>query len=1241
MIIVVILIVLVSAFSLKAKFDNEAGEYSFWKKLFYVLTLKVFDYYFKGTPTKVIMYFMRLLSSAYMGFSFFEPIVKAGVLYSKNKGFFNLWLEFQYDNTSMYITVLYFVCMTVTVCVYFIFRKNEASIEQFFNIIAKKIDKIIKLLGNMISKQNKTMEILELQQKQNFKHNIIPLQEFSDFARFNNTHDVFSYVDTEELSRLRSLIVDPANGHIRLVGLSGMGKTFLVQKAFADAKSENVFYACNANVDLLRNALSYLLIERINATIILDNCSDANFRTLIAEFGTAFRFISIHYDPNDYTNGGYNLLNLKNLETDIIIDKIIDQNKTREVSEEYRRIIKKHAGNIPFMALLLIQAFNKTDSLVAVNDNLLFEHLLDIRGQYPEEQKRVMQTLALCLPLDYDNAQSKIANYLINSPKFTPIETMINKTTLFNNVVNELTNRNLIERDSVYINMRPQPLAIWLVGEWIKKQGRGLIDTIKDLAKQEDSIKKPILESWSSRLEYMQGNKDAEDLYAELVNINGGPFANEDVICSDFGSRLILAMCTVNPVAVVNCLYSVLYVKSIKFLKDKLIGDARRNIVRTLEKLCFCDDCFEQAACLMARLAVAENEAWANNAHGQFLQLFHIALAGTESDLNARISVIQKLHRDGVEYNNLLLDAIKGAFNSSNLVRMGGAEKFGFIEKSDFHPTWNQISEYWDNLYDFLKDWIEKEPELTKTIADIICSNTRMLIHSRRPDLLFKFIDLLAPQLNYNWNEMHKALVETKNYDKVTSEIGEKILFWLEKLTPQDTIGRMRNALHDMYTKFDRGVDIIQQEEKVVLPFAEEFISNKAYLSEEVFQLLDQNNGYISWAFDAILAKDMPIDDIAAFCDYIKGYIYKQGKKFYSSFLVSIFGKLNEKQLVWPFAHQLFDEGYIDIAISIFAVTDDNVRSKLSFVMQKVSEGVIEKSYVRKYLSEIRLNKASDILAVATQLEECGADMPLLFDHISHYWYLDECYTNTELVQLYQKIILNYPLKDNDNFNYEFVHLVKSLLNKSFDWKFAKSLNVKLIKFLSFNKSLFHVEEIYEILLTDKYRDYIWADFSEALTDFDNRILFFFNVKYTIGSGFEFGEKILFSGHIAQMKQLCSDFKYGALVCAATCPIFDNADSDTGVISSFHSFVIWLIENYGNQEQVLNEFHANLNTFSWTGSSMPLIEDRRRCFKNLKQNKNLPGNVYSWIDLCLKENLNDYKREEQHEAYMRLAYGKR
>lgn len=1086
-------------------------------------------------------------------------------------------------------------------------------------------------------KSNQIDEILKRQEAAS----ILPFYTFTQFERQYNRHNVHDFVHTDELRKKCNLITNQGTRPIRILALSGTGKTFLILTAFLEKGNvDKVFYCETVHDSRFNNAIRYIVDNKPGATIILDNCPSKISNNIIENFGDKLRIISAYYDPTDrdyYSD----IVNFDDRDICSIIDCIILKNATQFIPNEQKEFIKYHSGNIPLMALLLTQAFNKNGAYNDIHDNQLMENLLDIEGENKDHQRIAMRTIALFQPLEFDKAESPFAKYIIDSNYFTPIISKIDRKFLFQKVVDKLHKRSLIEKDSIFINMRPQPLACWLVGEWIREQRSFITELISDMEQQPAMLCHSIVEAWAKRLEFMQGNHDAEDLYSELLKVHGGPFCNEDVICSDLGSRLILAMCTVNPVAVVNCLYSVLYVKSIEFLKEHLIGEARRNIVRTLEKLCFCDDCFEKAACLMARLAVAENEAWANNAHGQFLQLFHIALAGTESDLNARISVIQKLYNEGSEYKKLLLDAIKGAFNISNLARMGGAEKFGFIEKKDFFPTTDQISDYWNNLYDFLKDWIEKEPEIVKNIAEIICSNTHMLIHSRRPDLLFKFIDLLAPQLNYHWNEMHKALVETKNYDKVTSEIGEKILFWLERLTPQDTIGRMKNAVHDAYTKFNKGSDIIQQEEKIVLPFVEEFIDKKAYLSEEVFQLLDKNNGYISWAFDANLAKKMPVDDITVFCDYIKKYIYKQNKKFYSPFLVSIFGRLNEKQLVWPFAHQLFNDGYIDLAIPIFAVTDNRERSLLSFVMQKASKGDITYSYVRKYLFAINLNNASDILAVAVLLKKFDADASLLFDHISHYWYLDECYTNTDLVKFYQDVILNYPLKGNDNFNYEFVRLVKSLLEKRFDIEFAKSLNKKLIEFLSSNKSLCHVEELYDVLLTDKYCDYIWADFSEALTDFDNRINFFFNVKYTIGSGFEFGEKILFSGHIDKMKQLCRDFKYGAIVYAATCPVFDNADHNTGTICSFHSFTIWLIENYGNDKRVLDEFHSNLYTFHWAGSVIPLIEGRKRCFENLRQNNKLPKNVYTWIDSCLKENFIIYKRAEQHEAYMRLAYEKR
>ena len=787
--------------------------------------------------------------------------------------------------------------------------------------------------------------------------------------------------------------------------------------------------------------------------------------------------------------------------------------------------------------------------------------------------------------------------------------------------------------------MRPQPLACWLVGEWLHEQGTYIKDLISDLSNQPRELQESIIGPWAKRLEFMQGNHDAEHLYDELLKVGEGPFANEDVIYSDLGSRLILAMCTVNPVAVINCLYDVLYQLPIDVLKSSLKDNARRNIVRTIEKLCFCKDCFEKAACLLARLAIAENEDWANNSRGQFLHLFQIALAGTESDLNARINVIGTLYREKRDYHLLLLEAIRGAFNCSHFNRMRGAEKFGFIEKHDFQPTWAQIYDYWDGLYDILSKWVDEYGEDVKSIADIICYNTRMFIHAQKSELLFQFIDLLVPKLNNCWNEMHKSLIETKNYDKVGPVIEKKIDSWLEKLAPQDILGRMKNAVHDVYTKGERGSDILKQEDLVVQPFVDEFIEKRAYLTDELFQLLDLDSTYISWSFTFHLAEKMPNEDISKFCDHVEGYIIKQDQKYYSPFLVKFFTQLNNKNEAWNLAHHLFDAGYINMAIPIFAVTDNNEYSQLSFVMQKALKGDINSLDVSNYFSAINLNNVAEILRMSEKLRAFGADESLLINFISHYWYEDDIFTDSELIQFYQQVVLNYEFSDNRNYNSQLIQFIKSLLEKTFDPKFVMSLNTKLITYLSSNQSLSHVEELYEVLLTDKYRDLIWEDFSAAFTDLDNRVCFFLNVKDVIGSGFGFGEKVLFLNHIDQMKQLCKDFKDGAVVCAATCPVFDVADPASKTISSFHPFVIWLFENYGVQKSVLDEFHSNLYTFSWTGSTLSLIEVRKSCFENLKLNKNLSKNVYGWIDSCLQANTAEYERENQREAYNRLSYG--
>ena len=108
----------------------------------------------------------------------------------------------------------------------------------------------------------------------------------------------------------------------------------------------------------------------------------------------------------------------------------------------------------------------------------------------------------------------------------------------------------------------------------------------------------------------------------------------------------------------------------------------------------------------------------------------------------------------------------------------------------------------------------------------------------------------------------------------------------------------------------------------------------------------------------------------------------------------------------------------------------------------------------------------------------------------------------------------------------------------------------------------------------------------------DNRPNFFYNVRLTVGSGFEFSERALFSDHEEDMKEVCKKYsKYGPLVSASLCPIFkssEGVDSDR----EFHPFVIWLLQNYGGNKSVLDELHGNIETFHWTGSMLPLIKEK-------------------------------------------------
>ena len=1107
----------------------------------------------------------------------------------------------------------------------------------FYTIVVVTV--LFAIYGCLLSKPEfEKSKIERLKRENQFLQSINPFIFLSQFSATNNLHDVAHYEDSEELARYRELIANKDNGHVRLLGLSGTGKTLHIVKAFEEiGDMENVFYCEQVSHVNFKSALQILAEKEVGCTIVLDNCPKGVFAEAINSYGNQIRFVSAYYDPVDADYGAYSVLNMQDISLRSIVERIVDDNLARTITEENRKNLIEHSGDIPFMALLLTQAYNKSQEVGRIDNSVLIEHLLDLHAENANNQRIAMRTIALLQPFDYAEGKSETAKYLIENDKFTPIVENIRRSVLFDKVVKHLKERNLLEEDASFINMRPQPLAIWLVGEWIKEQGTDFVETIKDLATQPKSFYAPIIDCWARRLEFMQGNLDAIKLYGELVKLNGGPFADEDVICSDLGSRLILAMSTVNPKAVVNCLFGVLYSKPVDFLKNNLHGDARRNIVSALEKLCFCKDSFHHAALTLARLALAENEEWSNNSKGQFLQLFHIALAGTECDLNKRLEVLHELYDQRREYKALLLGAIKGAFNIAHLSRMGGAEKFGFKSLEDFVPTYQQINEYWDDLFKLSVNWMDSDSGVVEQFAEIVCFNARMFMKGNRADLLFRFIDVIAPRINYTWDKMHKVLIEIKNFDALTPENSKTLLTLIENLKPHSIVAEMRNAVHDVYTHEKVSEDIINKEEQVVFPFVEKFIAQQKYLSDEIIGLVDNDKEYTSWAFTKNVAQRIPNDDIPQVLEKICGYVKSQNSDFYSNWLVRFIECLPDKCHAQEMAINLYRNGFLKQGVALMAVTDNKDFSLLEMLWQDVEVKYVDYAVLEYYYNAIRLTDAESLLKVVDIIKRHSKVANCIFDFLSQYWYLDDLYEHERLFHLYKEVLVDYDLKDKLT-NYEYVRQIETVLEKTSDSDFAKKINRKLIEYLSVNTSVLRLEDIYPILLT-KYRTDIWDEFIEALVDWDNRPDFFYQIRLAIGSGFELSERALFENHEEDMKGVCEKYsKYGAFVCASLCPILKKTDTVGDKGEEFHPFVIWLLRKYGKDKKVLDELYGNMCTFHWTGSMLPLIDAMKICLLKVRAQSGYPKQVYEWVDNCLKEYDMEYNKESRNEAFMRMAY---
>lgn len=190
------------------------------------------------------------------------------------------------------------------------------------------------------------------------------------------------------------------------------------------------------------------------------------------------------------------------------------------------------------------------------------------------------------------------------------------------------------------MRIRPKPLAEWLTESWLDEHGYSLGDVYNEIAELEEGLSKRLARALGNRIIELTRSKSAKEIFDQKNNPIDGSFHDERIAFSKAGSQLFLSMGIVSPVMVARNLESLLYLRSVNWLRENLEGDTRRNLVWAMENIAMNADAFGHVAKSLGRLALAENESISNNSTGQFLQLFHIFLSGTKADLKARVCVL-------------------------------------------------------------------------------------------------------------------------------------------------------------------------------------------------------------------------------------------------------------------------------------------------------------------------------------------------------------------------------------------------------------------------------------------------------------------------------------------------------------------------------------------------------------------------------------------------------------------------
>ncbi|PAQ05481.1 hypothetical protein [Mesorhizobium temperatum] len=434
------------------------------------------------------------------------------------------------------------------------------------------------------------------------------------------------------INRLRDALRNPRQV-VRLVGLSGVGKTRLVEALFDNTVGANALDPSLAYYTDIADApdpqpkglASDLIAAGTRAILVIDNCPPETHRHLsevVRAAGSTVSAITVEYDIREDQPEGTDVFSLETSSVPLIAKLVAG--RFPDLSQLDSRRIAEFSGGNARIALALASTVKKTETVSGLTHTELFKRLFQQRHEHDAGLLQIAEACSLIYSFQGEDLTGENAELPV-------LGGLIGKTAqqVFTAAA-ELKRRDLLQKRGEWRAILPHAIANRLAELALQNIPYSVIE-----AAIVNGSSERLLRSFSRRLGYLDSSKEAQTI-AKGWLAPGGLLSDVSNL-NPLGHAMLENVAPVQPRATLSALEN-------SFANadgDTLLAGA--PLIRLLHALAYDAELFKRSVALLCKFAGMHGEVVESDAEKAIAPLFYVAFSATHAPLSMRLDAATEL----------------------------------------------------------------------------------------------------------------------------------------------------------------------------------------------------------------------------------------------------------------------------------------------------------------------------------------------------------------------------------------------------------------------------------------------------------------------------------------------------------------------------------------------------------------------------------------------------------------------